>query len=107
MGGTILANVISQTKHSGIVAACGNAGGIKLNTSVMPFILRGIKLWGIDSITISIKRREFIWNEMVNLINFEILEKYTKTVGLEELLNIFPDILKGKIAGRILVDVNK
>ena len=107
MGGTILSNVISQTKHSGIVAACGNAGGIKLNTSVMPFILRGIKLWGIDSIQVSIKRREFLWNEMVNLINFEILEKYTKTVGLEELLNIFPDILKGKIAGRILVDVNK
>ena len=107
VGGIILSNVISQTKHSGIVAACGNAGGIKLNTSVMPFILRGIKLWGIDSISISIKRREFLWNEMVNLINFEILEKHTKTVGLEELLNIFPNILKGKIAGRILVDVNK
>ena len=73
----------------------------------MPFILRGIKLWGIDSIQVNIKRREFLWNEMINLINFEILEKYTKTVGLEELLNIFPDILKGKIAGRILVDVNK
>ena len=107
VGGNILSNVISQTKHSGIVAACGNAGGIKLNTSVMPFILRGIKLWGIDSIMVSIKRREFLWNEMINLINFEILEKYTKTVGLEELLHIFPDILKGKIAGRILVDVNK
>ena len=107
VGGTILANVISQTKHSGIVAACGNAGGIKLNTSVMPFILRGIKLWGIDSITISIKRREFLWNEMVNLINFEVLEKYTKIVSLEELLNIFPDILKGEIAGRVLVDVKK
>ena len=70
----------------------------------MPFILRGIKLWGIDSIQVNIKRREFLWNKMINLINFEILEKYTKTVGLEELLNIFPDILKGKIAGRILVD---
>ena len=104
VGGTILSNVISQTKHSGIVAACGNAGGIKLNTSVMPFILRGIKLWGIDSIKISIKRREFLWNEIVNLINFEILEKYTKTVGLKELLDIFPNMLKGQIAGRILVD---
>ena len=107
VGGAILANVISQTKHSGIVAACGNAGGIRLNTTVMPFILRGIKLWGIDSISISIKRREFLWNEMVNLINFEVLEKYTKIVGLEELLNIFPDILKGEIAGRVLVDVEK
>jgi alcohol dehydrogenase/acrylyl-CoA reductase (NADPH) len=107
VGGTILANVISQTKHSGIVAACGNAGGIKLNTTVMPFILRGIKLWGIDSISISIKRRKFLWNEMANLINFEVLEKYTKIVGLEELLNIFPNILKGEIAGRVLVDVKK
>ena len=91
----------------GIVAACGNAGGIKLNTSVMPFILRGIKLWGIDSISISIKRREFLWNEMVNLINFEVLEKYTKIVGLEELLNVFSSILKGEVAGRVLVDVKK
>ena len=73
----------------------------------MPFILRGIKLWGIDSIMISIKRREFLWSEMVNLINFEILEKHTKTVGLEGLLNIFPNMLKGEIAGRILVDVKK
>ena len=56
---------------------------------------------------ISIKRREFLWKEMINLINFEILEKHTKTVGLEDLLNIFPDILQGKIAGRILVDVKK
>ena len=107
VGGNILSNVISQTKHSGIVAACGNAGGIKLNTSVMPFIIRGIKLWGVDSIAISSKRREFLWNKITNLVDFEILEKYTKTVGLEELLTIFPNMLKGKIAGRILVDVNK
>jgi len=107
VGGNVLANAISQTKHSGIVAACGNAGGIKLNTSVMPFILRGIKLWGVDSIMISQKRREFIWNELVSLINFETLENYTKTVGLDELLNIFPKMLKGEIAGRVLVDLKK
>ena len=89
VGGTILSNVISQTKHSGIVAACGNAGGIKLNTSVMPFILRGIKLWGIDSIMISIKRREFLWNEMVNLINFEILEKHTKICWFRRIIKYF------------------
>ncbi len=67
VGGTILSNVISQTKDSGIVAACGNASGIKLNTSVMPFILRGIKLWGIDSIKISIKKRGLLWNEIVKV----------------------------------------
>jgi alcohol dehydrogenase/acrylyl-CoA reductase (NADPH) len=73
----------------------------------MPFIIRGVKLWGIDSVMISKKRREFIWSQVANLINFKLLEKYTKAVNLEELLNIFPKILKGEIAGRVLVDLNK
>ena len=107
VGGVILANAISQTKYGGIVAACGNAANIKLNTTVMPFILRGVKLWGIDSVMVSKKRREFVWSQVAGLVNFKLLEKYTKTVNLEELLNIFPDILKGEITGRVLVDLNK
>jgi len=107
VGGNILANVITQTKPSGIVAACGNAGGIKLNTSVMPFIIRGVKLWGIDSVMISKKRREFIWSQVPELIDFKLLEKNIKMVNLEELLNIFPKMLKGETTGRILVDPNK
>ena len=63
VGGESLTKILAQTKPTGIVAACGNAGGIKLNTSVMPFIIRGVKLWGIDSSASSIKRREFAWNE--------------------------------------------
>ena len=107
VGGNILANVISQTKSNGIVAACGNAGGIKLNTSVMPFIIRGVKLWGIDSVMISKKRREFIWSQVPNLIDFKLLEKNIQTVSLQELLDIFPKMLKGETLGRILVDPNK
>ena len=107
VGGNILSNVISQTKPNGIVAACGNAGGIKLNTSVMPFIIRGVKLWGIDSVMISKKRREFIWSQVKNLIDFKVLEKNTQTISLEELLNIYPEMLNGKTSGRILVDLNK
>ena len=107
VGGVILSNVISQIKPNGIIAACGNAANIKLNTTVMPFIIRGVKLWGIDSVMISKKRREFVWSQVADLIDFKILEKYTKTVNLEELLNIFPNILKGEIAGRVLVDLNK
>jgi|TARA_B100001964_G_scaffold131416_1_gene145219 alcohol dehydrogenase/acrylyl-CoA reductase (NADPH) len=107
VGGVILSNVISQTKPSGIVAACGNAANIKLNTTVMPFIIRGVKLWGIDSVKISKKRREFVWSQVAGLIDFKFLEKYIKIVNLEELLNIFPNILKGEIAGRVLVDLNK
>ena len=107
VGGNILANAISQTRHSGIVAACGNASGNKLNTSVIPFILRGVKLWGVDSVAISKKRKEFIWGEVPNLIDFAILEKSVKVVSLNELLSIFPSMLEGKLANKILVDVNK
>tara|TARA_B100000965_G_scaffold369688_1_gene357235 strand:+ start:1084 stop:2085 length:1002 start_codon:yes stop_codon:yes gene_type:complete len=107
VGGNILAHTISQTKHSGIIAACGNAGGIKLNTNVMPFILRGIKLWGIDSIQISMKRREFIWSQVKDLIDFNILNETVNIVSMTELLEIFPKMLKGETSGRIVVDVNK
>ena len=107
VGGNILAHAISQTKHSGIVAACGNAGGIKLSTSVMPFILRGVKLWGIDSVAVSLKRREFVWNQVSNLIDFNILNETTQIVSMKELLDIFPKMLKGQTSGRTVVDVNK
>ena len=107
VGGTILANAISQTKHSGIVAACGNAANIKLNTTVMPFIIRGVKLWGIDSVTISKKRREFVWSQVSSLIDFKLLEQNVKVVNLEELINIFPEMLKSKTSGRIIIDLNK
>tara|TARA_Y100000590_G_scaffold393112_1_gene471113 strand:- start:4110 stop:5111 length:1002 start_codon:yes stop_codon:yes gene_type:complete len=107
VGGVVLANAISQTKPTGIVAACGNAGGIKLNTSVMPFIIRGVKLWGIDSVMISKKRREFIWSQVEKFVDFKVLEKNIKVVNLEELLNIFPQMLKGETSGRILIDPNK
>ena len=107
VGGIILSNAISQTRPSGIVAACGNVASIKLNTTVMPFIIRGVKLWGIDSVMVSKTRREFIWSQAADLIDFKFLEKYTKTVNLEGLLNIFPNILKGEIVGRVLVDLNK
>ena len=107
VGSNILANAISQTKHSGIVAACGNASGNKLNTSVIPFILRGVKLWGVDSVAISKKRKDFVWGEVPKLIDFNVLEKAIKIVSLDELLNIFPSMLEGKLKNKILVDVNK
>ena len=107
VGGKILANAIVQTKPNGIIAVCGNANNNELNTSVIPFMLRGIKLWGMDSANCSIKRREFIWAEASKLIDFELLEKSILTVSLEELLETYPKILKGEISGRVLVDLNK
>ena len=89
------------------MAACGNAGGVKLNTNVMPFILRGVKLWGIDSVQTSVKRREFVWSQVSSLIDFNILNETVKVVTLQGLLDIFPQMLKGQTSGRIVVDVNK
>ena len=107
VGGKILANAIVQTKPNGIVAVCGNANNNELNTSVIPFMLRGIKLWGMDSANCSIKRREFIWGEASKLINFDLLENSVLSVSLEELIETYPKILKGEISGRVLVDLNK
>jgi len=107
VGGNILSNAIAQTKPKGIVAICGNTSGNKLNTSVIPFILRAVKLWGVDSVNISKKRKEFVWGEFPGLLDFDILEKSVNTVGLEDLLNIFPDMLQGKLKNKIIIDVNK
>ena len=107
VGGKILANAIVQTNSNGIIAVCGNANTNELNTSVIPFMLRGIKLWGMDSANCSIKRREFIWSEASNLIDFDLLEKSIQIVSLEGLIEIYPKILKGEISGRVLIDLNK
>jgi len=107
VGGESLTKILAQTKPSGIVAACGNAGGIKLNTSVMPFIIRGVKLWGIDSSASSMKRREFAWNEVKNLVDFNKLKGLTKEHSLEDLLKIYPKMLKGEIFGRTVINPNK
>ena len=107
VGGKVLENILAQTKDSGIVAACGNATGIKLNTTVMPFIIRGVKLWGINSVTASIKRRQFLWNEASKLIDFEMLNKSVKEISLEELIDVYPKMLKGETSGRYIVNLEK
>ena len=107
VGGKILANAIAQTKSNGIISVCGNANSNELNTNLLPFMLRGIKVWGMDSANCSIKRRDFIWGEATNLIDFDLLEKSVLTVSLEELIETYPKILKGEISGRVLVDLNK
>jgi len=107
VGGSSLTKIFAQTKPGGIVAACGNAGGIKINTTVMPFIIRGVKLWGIDSSGSSIKRRQFIWNEASKLIDFSKLKSFTQELSFDELLETYPKLLKGEFFGRAIVNPNK
>ena len=107
VGGKVLENILSQTKDAGIVAACGNAADIKLNTTVMPFIIRGVKLWGINSVNASIKRRQFLWNEAGKLLDFETLGKSVKEINLEEVIDIYPKMLKGETTGRYIINLDK
>ena len=107
VGGSSLTKILAQVKPNGIVASCGNAGGIKINTTVMPFIIRGIKLWGIDSSGATIKRREFLWGEADKLVDFNKIKSFTKELSFTELLDTFPKLLEGKFFGRAIVNPNK
>ena len=107
VGGKILANALAQSKSNGIIAVCGNANSNELNTNLLPFMLRGIKIWGMDSAGASIKRREFVWQAANDLVDFELLEKSIQVLSLEELIETYPKILKGEISGRVLIDLNK
>ena len=107
VGGNILANVLPHIRDKGIVAACGNAKHYKLNTTVMPFIIRGVKLWGINSVDTSKKRRDFLWEEATKLIDFDLLDKSVKEIDLNELVDVFPKMLDGKTTGKYLVNLNK
>ena len=107
VGGAALTKIFAQTKPGGIVAACGNAGGIKINTTVMPFIIRGVKLWGIDSSGASLKRRAFVWNEASKLIDFDKLKSFTQELSFTDLLETYPKLLKGEFFGRAVVNPNK
>ena len=107
VGGASLTKILAQTKPGGIVALPGNAGGIKINTNCMPFVIRGVKLWGIDSSGSSIKRREFIWNEAAKLIDFSKVQLFTKELSFTELFDAYPKLLKGELFGRTIVNPNK
>ncbi|EMH79897.1 putative quinone oxidoreductase, YhdH/YhfP family [alpha proteobacterium HIMB114] len=106
-GGKILAKALSHTRPNGIVAACGLASSYKLETTVMPFIIRGVKLWGIDSVTAPAKRREFLWSQATNYIDFNKLSEGVQEWGLENLIQNSSKILKGQISGRVIINVNK
>ena len=106
VGGTTLSSILPQIKTRGVVAACGNAGGIKFNSTVIPFLLRGIKLLGIDSAMCPIDQRKLAWERLSNDLASGALDTLTNTVPLDELPELADKILRGETVGRVVVDVN-
>ncbi|TXM68952.1 oxidoreductase [Methylobacterium sp. WL12] len=105
VGSTTLANVLAQTKADGAVAACGLAQGMDLPTSVAPFILRGVSLLGINSVTTPQAKRRAAWARLAAELDLDRLAAMTNRVGLAEVGGLGPDILSGKVRGRTVVEV--
>lgn len=107
VGGVTLANVLAQTSYGGTVAACGLAGGADLPTSVMPFILRGVTLAGINSVEAPRALRLEAWARLATDLDVHLLDAMTTTIGLEDALGAAERILAGEIRGRTVVDVHR
>jgi acrylyl-CoA reductase (NADPH) len=105
VGSTTLANVLASTRYGGAVAACGLAGGMDLPSSVAPFILRGVSLLGIDSVMAPSTRRREAWDRLATDLDRAKLAAMTTTLPLDAVIAAAPDILAGKVRGRIVVEV--
>jgi acrylyl-CoA reductase (NADPH) len=106
VGSKMLTKVLSQTRYRGVVAACGLAGGFDLPTTVMPFILRGVRLQGVDSVMAPVDLRERAWKRLASELDFDLLHSMMTEVPLSDLLNLAPKILAGQIRGRIVVNTH-
>ena len=104
-GGNTLANVLSQTVRGGAVAACGLAESMSLPTSVAPFILRGVTLYGIDSVMAPLAKRLRAWNGIVEHLDPGLLENLTSEVSFDDLPELGEQILKGQVRGRLVVRI--
>src|SRR5207237_6907663 len=104
VGGNTLATILTQLRYRASVAACGLAGGSDLPASVVPFLLRGVNLLGIDSVMCPRDERIQAWSRLARDLPLDRLEAATQTVPLAEVPALAPRILKGEVRGRIVID---
>jgi len=107
VGSATLANVCAQMRYGGAVAACGLAQGADFPATVMPFILRGVRLLGVDSVMAPKASRLVAWERLARDLDPSVLDVIASEIGLGEAIAAAADLLDGKVRGRILVDVNR
>ena len=107
VGSHTLANALAQTRYGGVVAACGLAQGMDLPTTVMPFILRGVTLYGINSVTVPKAKRIAAYEQLSKLVDLKTLEEISHEISLEDSLKYAAELMAGNVRGRLIVDVNK
>ncbi|WP_439115491.1 acrylyl-CoA reductase (NADPH) [Hydrogenophaga sp.] len=106
VGSHTLANACASTRYGGAVAACGLAQGMDLPASVAPFILRGVTLYGIDSVMAPMAKREAAWAALASTLDRQQLASITREIPLADAVAAGADILAGKVRGRLVVNVN-
>ncbi|MFO1372461.1 MAG: MDR family oxidoreductase [Candidatus Competibacteraceae bacterium] len=107
VGGRVLARVLAEVDYGGAVAACGLAGGADLPTTVMPFILRGVKLLGVDSVMCPLALRQAAWTRLAHALPAAVLARMTTTIApLAETPRLAAAIVAGQVRGRVVIDPN-
>jgi acrylyl-CoA reductase (NADPH) len=106
-GSQTLVNACAQTRYGGAVAACGLAQGFDLPGTVMPFILRGVSLLGIDSVMAPKASRMIAWERLARDLDVKVLELIAKEISLSEAVGVATQMMEGTLRGRVVVDVNK
>jgi len=107
VGSHTLANVCAGTRADGVVAACGLAQGMDFPATVAPFILRGVSLIGINSVTRPYNERVEAWGRLCTDLDLSILDEITHEIGLSEAIPVAHELLEGRVRGRVVVDVNR
>ena len=107
VGSHTLANACAATRYGGAVAACGLAQGMDFPASVAPFILRGVTLYGIDSVNASQPLRRTAWERLATSLNKDKLDQITQEIGLDEAIAAGSEVLAGRVRGRLVVNVNR
>ncbi|MGI9373005.1 MAG: MDR family oxidoreductase [Hyphomicrobiales bacterium] len=105
VGSHTLANVLSQMDYMGVVAACGLAQGFDLPTTVMPFILRGVKLVGVDSVMCPYERRAQAWQRLASDLDKDLLASLTTHESFDNVADVARNLIAGKVRGRVVIDI--
>ena len=105
VGGSTLVNLLKGMRYHGVVAACGLAGGAAFEGTVFPFILRGVRLIGIDSAYFPADRRPAGWARLARGLDPGLLARMTRTIPLDDVPAVAPDFLAGRVQGRVVADI--
>jgi NADPH2:quinone reductase len=106
VGGEMLAWLTRTMKQDGTIASCGLTAGVELHTTVMPFILRGVSLLGIDSVQCPMELRRRVWERLASDMRPRHLKEMTRTIHFDQLPETFDALLKGAVKGRVVVEIH-